>query len=236
MALKLLHLDYVFSGPWGDEMTAEYSDLAHRIATVPGLIWKIWTENRETGEAGGVYLFEDEPALDAYLETKLERMKAAGTEGLRVRKFDVNEPLTWITRGRLRPNLQRRNYPAGDAAFREFLAKCSFDLPEDYLGFIRSVNGAEGELAIDPWWFQLWPIEDVLKHNEGYQVETFHPTYFGFGSSGGGVMFAFKQDAVEPSTVFGIPFDSIDPNDIQIVAETFVAFTNAMGYSSRDDA
>ena len=101
MALKLLQMDYLFSGPWGDEMAAEYSDLAHRIADVPGLIFKVWTENRETGEAGGVYLFEDESSLDAYLGGKIERMKAAGIEGLRAKKFDVNETLTRITRGRL---------------------------------------------------------------------------------------------------------------------------------------
>ena len=101
MALKLLQMDYLFSGPWGDEMAAEYSDLAYRIADVPGLICKVWTENRETGEAGGVYLFEDESSLDAYLGGKLERMRAAGIEGLRAKTFDVNEPLTRITRGRL---------------------------------------------------------------------------------------------------------------------------------------
>lgn len=99
MALKLLQMDYVFLGPWGDEMAAEYSDLAHRIAVTPGLIWKVWTENRETGEAGGVYLFENEPSLRAYLDAKIERMKAAGVDGLRVKEFDVNEPLTHITRG-----------------------------------------------------------------------------------------------------------------------------------------
>lgn len=101
MALKLLQMDYLFSGPWGKEMAAEYSALAHRIADVPGLICKVWTENRETGEAGGVYLFEDEASLDAYLVGKIERMRAGGIEGLRAKKFDVNEPLTRITRGRL---------------------------------------------------------------------------------------------------------------------------------------
>ena len=101
MALKLLQMDYLFTGPWGEEMAAEYSALAHRIADVPGLICKVWTENRETGEAGGVYLFEDEASLDAYLGPKIERMQAAGVEGLRAKKFDVNEPLTRITRGRL---------------------------------------------------------------------------------------------------------------------------------------
>jgi hypothetical protein len=101
MAIKLLQMDYLFSGPWGDEMSAEYSDLARRITNVPGLICKVWTENREAGEAGGIYLFEDEASLDAYLGGKIERMKAAGIKGLRAKKFEVNEPLTHITKGRL---------------------------------------------------------------------------------------------------------------------------------------
>jgi hypothetical protein len=33
------------------------------------------------------------------LAEKIERMKASGIEGVRARKFDVNERLTQITRG-----------------------------------------------------------------------------------------------------------------------------------------
>ena len=101
MSLKLLQIDYLFSGPWGAEMAEEYSDLAHRIAAVPGLICKVWTENREAGEAGGVYLFEDEASLDAYLGPKVARMEASGIKGIQAKKYDVNETLTRITRGRL---------------------------------------------------------------------------------------------------------------------------------------
>ncbi|HEV2915127.1 MAG TPA: monooxygenase [Pyrinomonadaceae bacterium] len=101
MALKLLQIDYLFSGPWGPEMAEEYSELAHRIADVPGLVCKVWTENRETGEAGGIYLFEDEASLDAYAVGKIERLKSAGVKEVRAKKFDVNEPLTRITRGRI---------------------------------------------------------------------------------------------------------------------------------------
>ena len=101
VALKLVQIDYLFSGPWGAEMSEAYAELAHRIASVPGLICKVWTENQETGEAGGIYLFEDEASLDAYLEPKIERLREFGIQGIRARKFDVNEPLTRITRGRI---------------------------------------------------------------------------------------------------------------------------------------
>ena len=133
-------------------------------------------------------------------------------------------------------NLQRRNPPADEAALKEFLFNCRFTLPNDYVQLIRSTNGAEGELSISPGWFQLWPFEEILHLNQRYAVAEFHPGYFGFGSSGGGVMFAFKVDATESSTVFGVPFDSIDPDDIRIVAKDFLTFANAMGYPWRDDA
>src|SRR5260370_33490165 len=98
MTLKLLQMNYLFPGPWGEEMAAEYSDLAHRIADVPGLICKVWTENREAEEAGGIYLFADEASLDSYLAGEIERMKAACIKGLRARKFDVDEALKPITK------------------------------------------------------------------------------------------------------------------------------------------
>ena len=39
--MLIMSVGIVFLGPWGDEMAEEYSDLAHRIAAAPGLIWKV---------------------------------------------------------------------------------------------------------------------------------------------------------------------------------------------------
>lgn len=46
--------------PFGEEMSGAFKGLAEDIATEDGLLWKIWTENAETREAGGIYLFADE--------------------------------------------------------------------------------------------------------------------------------------------------------------------------------
>ena len=62
----LLQFDFPFSGPWGDQMAGAMQDLARSIAQEPGLRWKIWTENEATGEAGGIYLFEDVASAQAY--------------------------------------------------------------------------------------------------------------------------------------------------------------------------
>ncbi|EHC11558.1 YdhR family protein [Fischerella thermalis] len=41
------------------EMTQAYSELGHKLSETPGLLWKIWIENSNDGETGGIYLFED---------------------------------------------------------------------------------------------------------------------------------------------------------------------------------
>ena len=71
----LLQVDFPFSGPWGDEMSIALKGLAESIAQEPGLIWKIWTENPATAEAGGIYLFADRASAEAYLAMHTPRLK-----------------------------------------------------------------------------------------------------------------------------------------------------------------
>ena len=74
----LLQVDFPFSGPWGDEMSTALKGLAESIAQEPGLIWKIWTENTATHEAGGIYLFADRASAEAYLAMHTARLKGFG--------------------------------------------------------------------------------------------------------------------------------------------------------------
>ena len=50
---------------------AEYRKMAEAVAhaflDVPGLRWKIWLLNPAAQEAGGIYLFDSQAALNAYL-------------------------------------------------------------------------------------------------------------------------------------------------------------------------
>ncbi len=41
--MKLLQVDFEFSGPFGEEMSNALVDLAKSINNEPGMIWKIWT-------------------------------------------------------------------------------------------------------------------------------------------------------------------------------------------------
>ena len=95
----LVQMDFPYQGPFGKEMTESLSDMARSIAEEPGFLWKIWTENPASGEAGGVYLFEDRKAAEAYRQKHTARLEEQGISGIRTRLFDVNEGLSAITRG-----------------------------------------------------------------------------------------------------------------------------------------
>lgn len=97
--MKLLTIDFPIDGPWGAEMSEAFAGLARTIGETPGLVWKIWLENREAGEQGGAYLFEDAASLDTYLREHTERLRSLGIANPRVKVFDVNEPLTRINKG-----------------------------------------------------------------------------------------------------------------------------------------
>lgn len=84
---------------------AEYRALcdhvAGAIATVPGLLWKIWILDEERGRGGGVYLFADRAAAAAYLEGPIvSRLRGnPAVAGIEVRLFDVLDGPSVITRG-----------------------------------------------------------------------------------------------------------------------------------------
>ena len=96
---KLLQIDFPYTGPFGNELTGLSRDLARSIAEEPGFIWKIWTENPATKEAGGIYLFSDLDSAAAYLNEHTERLKQWGIREINAKVFDINDELTGITKG-----------------------------------------------------------------------------------------------------------------------------------------
>jgi len=84
---------------------AEYSDLCQSIAqsyaNVPGLQWKVWILNEQEKEAGGIYLFESDQALNDFLSGPLvAKVKSRPVlYDLAVKSFDVMDQVTATTRG-----------------------------------------------------------------------------------------------------------------------------------------
>lgn len=96
---KLLQIDFLYQGPFREQMADQFASLAYSISEEPGFVWKIWTENQSTKEGGGIYLFNDEETAKTYLEKHTARLKEFGIPEVNAKIFDVNEDLSKITHG-----------------------------------------------------------------------------------------------------------------------------------------
>jgi len=97
----ILQVDFPFEGPFGEGLASEFRGLAESITNEKGFLWKIWTENPETKEAGGIYVFETKEDAENYLTMHTDRLNGFGIAPIRSRIFQINEPLTAVTRGRV---------------------------------------------------------------------------------------------------------------------------------------
>jgi hypothetical protein len=111
--VKVLLVSYKFSKDIInnlDKLESMAVEGAKRISNIPGLRWKIYLYNDEKDETAGVYLFEDEDSLNAYLNSPIMAQRKAGKFGdgkneigdiadVTMLQFDVLEEMTAITRG-----------------------------------------------------------------------------------------------------------------------------------------
>jgi hypothetical protein len=99
--------------------------------------------------------------------------------------------------------------------------KAPLKLPDSYLLQLEDSNGGEGDLAVNPGWIAFWPAEDVITWNAEYEVDKFLPGFFGFGSNGGGELFAFDLRRGDPYPIVMVPFIPIDPRQAVQIANSF---------------
>lgn len=122
-----------------------------------------------------------------------------------------------------------RRPPATDAAIDALTAHCDFNLPMEYLSFLRYSNGGEGFLCIEPWYFQLSSAEEVVAYNQGYKVDEFLPGWFAIGSNGGGEMLAIRKQDGSPCPVYMVPFIPMEESDAVQITHDFEMFAMALG-------
>ncbi len=95
----LLQVDFKMNGPFGDEMAEAFTDLAKSINEEDGFMWKVWTENPERNEAGGIYMFETKETAEKYLNMHSKRLSGFGVTDLNAKIFAINSKLTAINKG-----------------------------------------------------------------------------------------------------------------------------------------
>ena len=97
MSAKILQINYRLNAP-RVEYEKENLPYAQPIANILGLRWKVWIISEAQIEAGGIYLFDDDAAVEAFLDGPIvAEMK--GDPTLSIKAFDVIAELTTITRG-----------------------------------------------------------------------------------------------------------------------------------------
>ena len=100
MASRILQVNFSL------DMTIEdYQGLADSLsdtfANLPGLVWKIWLLNEAEREAGGLYLFDSDESMEAYLDGPIVAALKShpAITNLNVKQFDVMPAVTAASRG-----------------------------------------------------------------------------------------------------------------------------------------
>jgi hypothetical protein len=87
-----------------DVLLAQSREAATIIASVEGLIWKIWVLQEEEFEMGGMYLFANREAAEAYLNHPLVQAVCSNPAVLSTQSqlWEVESSLSALTRAPLR--------------------------------------------------------------------------------------------------------------------------------------
>ncbi|MFM9887268.1 MAG: YdhR family protein [Burkholderiales bacterium] len=100
MSAKILQINFKFSVP-REAYEQTVAPMAGDFAAVPGCRWKIWLMNETESEAGGIYLFDGDASLNAYLNSPLVAAVTShpALSNFSVKRFDTLDAVTKITRG-----------------------------------------------------------------------------------------------------------------------------------------
>ena len=101
----LVQINFKFpASMMGEVLFDNAKALAESINHEAGFISKIWIENPNTEESGGIYLFENQETAENYVSMHSERLKEMGVDQVEVKYFQVNKPLSQLNQANL-PNV-----------------------------------------------------------------------------------------------------------------------------------
>ena len=124
----------------------------------------------------------------------------------------------------------RKNAGASASALMDLQAIAPLAIPPQLLNLLRHSNGGEGPIPVQPWWFQLYPAEEISRIEEGGAFKEFFGEFFVFGDNGGGE--AMALDLRQTATLSVICFDmtNIDlAESVLPIATNFDEFVEMVG-------
>jgi hypothetical protein len=94
------------------------------------------------------------------------------------------------------------------------------EVPSPLADYHRAGRPLSCELDVQPFSCEFWPLSELVTYNAEYGVAKYAPGYFGFGTNGGGEMFAIASDG----RVVCLPFIGMSPSDELTVANSWREF------------
>lgn len=94
-------------------------------------------------------------------------------------------------------------------------------IPEDYFDFLMCNNGGEGFVGDE--YLIMFNAEEIVRFNQGYEVEKYAPGLLLFGSNGGGEGYAFDTTS-EECPVVKVPFIGMDHRYAKVVGQNLSDF------------
>jgi hypothetical protein len=103
MSQQVLQVNFTFSVSL-PEYEAIMEPLTDAIIQIPGCQWKIWLMNEKLYQAGGLYLFDNEEALEAFRFSDLmeQMLSHPSMSNFSVKQFGVLEKPSLLTRAPIR--------------------------------------------------------------------------------------------------------------------------------------
>jgi hypothetical protein len=98
MAQKILVTNFTYSVN-REEFEGMAAQLAPAFAEVPGCAWKIWLIDAEQKQAGAVYLFKDEQALETFKNSPLVAsvLSHPALSNFELRERDILQDISEVT-------------------------------------------------------------------------------------------------------------------------------------------
>ena len=99
--MHILIITFSLDGIGEENYRGQVESVAPAFAYLPGLVSKTWLAKAETNTYGGVYVWRDREAMEAYKETDIYKGLLANPyfTNVSVKDFAVLEGPTRITRG-----------------------------------------------------------------------------------------------------------------------------------------
>ena len=124
---------------------------------------------------------------------------------------------------------------ASEGAIAALLSYAGSDLPEEYLEFLRSTDGAEGPIG-EYGFVRLYQTGDIPALNEEYRVPDFAPGLLLIGSNGGGSAFAIDTRSADLHTMdfVEVPFIPLDVDEIVFRAPSLIELLQHVASASEE--